>query len=286
LGHVGTLETLSAIPSHEEGRRVITGISEFTFGYAFLFEQTRRHWGTLVAAPLLPSLQQEADEGWDARLPTVGTPFFYQFKLSDYLWAGNSKYIRDGTYSRPYYRIALHRRDRNRQHRLLRRLTLRHPHTYYVAPEFTGIAKFNASFRLIPVERCRDYTDADQHFITYQPGDPAWIEHSEPLRHESSERGEGIESLYRTSEDQWRRIDLQYAQEWYSAMLEDVRSSRGGTTRGEELTDYLLEGELDFQDRNAVLMAAAELVATHCGATTMLVGIRPTEEEQEGRNGR
>lgn len=79
----------------------ITGISEFSFGFAFLFEQTNRNWANLTAAPILPSLQQEADTGWDARLPLNATDFYYQFKLSDYLWNGNAKYIQDGTYNSP-----------------------------------------------------------------------------------------------------------------------------------------------------------------------------------------
>jgi hypothetical protein len=44
------------------------GISEFTFGYAFLYEQTRKNWTNLKAAPVLPSLQKEKDAGWDAEL--------------------------------------------------------------------------------------------------------------------------------------------------------------------------------------------------------------------------
>jgi hypothetical protein len=84
------------------------GISEFTFGYAFLFEQTQANWGNLRAAPVLPSLQQEEQEGWDARLPLNGVDFYYQFKLSEYLWRGNATYIRNGMYNNPYYRIWLH----------------------------------------------------------------------------------------------------------------------------------------------------------------------------------
>ena len=57
------------------------GISEFTFGYAFLYEQTRKNWANLKAAPVLPSLQKEKDEGWDAHLPLQGVDFYYQFKL-------------------------------------------------------------------------------------------------------------------------------------------------------------------------------------------------------------
>ena len=78
------------------------GISEFAFGYAFLYEQTRNNWGNLQAAPVLPSLQKEKDEGWDAHLPLTGIDFFYQFKLSDHLSRGNASYIADGTYNAPY----------------------------------------------------------------------------------------------------------------------------------------------------------------------------------------
>jgi hypothetical protein len=34
----------------------VTGVSEFTFGFAFLFEQTTQNWANLRAAPILPSL--------------------------------------------------------------------------------------------------------------------------------------------------------------------------------------------------------------------------------------
>ena len=63
----------------------ITGLSEFMFGYGFLYEQTHAHWGELRAAPVLPNLQQEQSLGWDAHIPLHGTDFYYQFKLSDYL---------------------------------------------------------------------------------------------------------------------------------------------------------------------------------------------------------
>jgi hypothetical protein len=95
----------------EKGNRVaVVGISEFTFGFAFLFEQTQRNWPDIKAAPILPNLQQEAGLGYDANLPINGIDYYYQFKLSDYLSRGNATYIKDNTYAGPYYRIALHRR--------------------------------------------------------------------------------------------------------------------------------------------------------------------------------
>ena len=72
-----------------------TCISEFTFGYAFLYEQTRRHWKDLKAAPILPSLQKEADEGWDAQLPTSAADYYYQFKISEHLTRSNSLFHKE-----------------------------------------------------------------------------------------------------------------------------------------------------------------------------------------------
>src|SRR6184192_674522 len=98
----------------------VVGISEFTFGFAFLHEQTLQNWEGLTAAPILPSLQQETDVGWDARLPRHAVDFYCQFKLSDYLSNWNAKYILDNTYTTPYYRISFHRKNDNRQHQRLR----------------------------------------------------------------------------------------------------------------------------------------------------------------------
>ena len=122
------------------------GISEFTFGYAFLYEQTHANWQSIKAAPVLPSLQQEKDLGWDAHLPLKGTDFYYQFKLSDYLWRANASYIADKTYGGPYYRLSLHRKDNNRQHRRLKRHAQSNPNTFYVAPEFNSVETFNTAF--------------------------------------------------------------------------------------------------------------------------------------------
>src|SRR5690348_16831107 len=96
------------------------GISEFTYGYAFLYEQTRANWGNLRAAPILPSLREEQQQAWDAHLPVNGTDYYYQFKLTDYLSRSNATFIRDGPYNAPYYRLAFHRRHANRQHQRLR----------------------------------------------------------------------------------------------------------------------------------------------------------------------
>ena len=170
--------------------------------------------------PILPSLQQEADDAWDAHLPLVGTDFYYQFKLSDYLKHGNAKYVADGTYNGPYYRIALHRRDGNRQHRRLWQHAQDNPNTYYAAPEFNRVDDFNAAFlarqitqssRLIPVNQCSNINDGGQHYITYQQGCTAWTQHSEAERHSESFSGKQIEGLYRRSARNWKPINLDFS---------------------------------------------------------------------------
>src|SRR5260370_26877086 len=200
---------------------VSIGISEFTFGYAFLYEQTHANWEGLQAAPVLPSLQQEEEEGWDAHLPLTGVDYYYQFKLSEHLSRPHASFIQDGTYQGPYYRISLHRRNNNRQHQRLRQHVANNPHTYYVAPEFNTLEEFNTSFlarqitersRLIALADCDDIADGDQHYITFQTGEPAWVQHSEAKRHEKSRLGRELQHLYQEAANEWVPIDQRFAE--------------------------------------------------------------------------
>jgi hypothetical protein len=260
------------------------GISEFTFGYAFLFEQTQGNWDDLKAAPVLPSLQQEEEAGWDARLPLNGTDFYYQFKLSDYLSRGNATYIRDGTYGGPYYRIWLHRRNNNRQHRRLRQHCVANPNTFYVAPEFNSIEEFNTRFlarqvtancRMIPLTLCEDVADDDRHCITFQRSDPAWIFHSEPTRREKSYTGEDIGVLYRGSRNRWRKIDLDYV----GGLLERTREIAKEIIAEEEpgradLVRPLLDETVEGHGRRDLLLRTADILSATLGVTLVLVGSR------------
>jgi hypothetical protein len=266
---------------------VSLGISEFTFGYGFLFEQTHANWANLTAAPVLPSLQQEADLGWDAKLPLQGSAFFYQFKLAERLAHGNALYIKNGTYAGPYYRIALHRRDSNRQHRRLRQHALTHPDTYYVAPEMETLDDFNAAFlartiasksRLIPVAQCQDYADGNQHHITFKEGEPNWADHSETIRHKRSFFGREVEKLYRDSGKRWHAIDLGFAK----TMFEETREFAWEREREEEpigsetRTSPLLDSKLPNK-RDAFLHRTADILAAYLGVTLLLVGEAPTK---------
>jgi hypothetical protein len=212
---------------------VAISISEFTFGYAFLYEQTRRNWQNLTAAPVLPSLRREADEGWDAHLPVLGIDYYYQFKISDYLYYRNANYIRYGPYNGPYYRFALHKRNFNQQHRRLKAHARTHPYTYYVAPEINDIDVFNNAFlsgsltdrsRLIPLTDCRDLDvlDNEQHYITYPEGLLDWNEHSESIHHDRSYSGKELERLYRATSNEWKHIDLEFTMSLLEKTKKDI----------------------------------------------------------------
>jgi hypothetical protein len=260
---------------------VAVGISEFTFGYAFLFEQTQRDWANLRAAPVLPSLKQEEEEGWDARLPLVGTDYYYQFKLSDYLFRPHARYIKDGTYTEPYHRISLHRRENNKQHQRLKALASTNPNTFYVAPEFSGLDVFNQYFlsrqisertRLIPVNRCQAHEDGDQHYITFQTGNKNWKEHSKTVNHQESVLGKEIESEYAQSREAWKTVNQDFAEEIFVDKVATIRRS----LEHERYRDTSVANLLDIapNERTTVgyLRRSAELLSVFFGVVLIVVG--------------
>jgi hypothetical protein len=269
-------------PEFRKNTVAIVGISEFTFGFAFLYEQTHAHWGNLQAAPVLPNLQQEQQQGWDAHLPLNGIDFYYQFKLSDYLSRGNAKFIADGTYNGPYYRIALHRKNNNQQHQRLRDHAVANPHTYYVAPEFDTLEDFNTSFlahqittqsRIIALSDCDDVVDGDQHFITYQEGVQGHHFHSESKRREKSYFGREMEKLYGESRTEWRTINRNFAENLLEKTRASLLRSRG---REEPNVAQAALPLMDFDpgplDRNELLRRTADVLSAFVGVTLVIVG--------------
>ncbi|MCL4322922.1 MAG: hypothetical protein M1498_00505 [Candidatus Thermoplasmatota archaeon] len=185
------------------------GLSEFSFGYAFLHEQTLRKWGRVIGVPILPSLRGEAKLGWDVKLPTKGKAFYYQFKLSERFSRSNSKFIADGTYSSSYYKIALHKANNNQQHRRLWELAqvAGNEETYYVAPEVHSSEIFEDAFlnrkviensRLIPLRECENYDpdDKEQHYITFKYGEKDFIQHSSQKKRSGSILGKNLIHIY------------------------------------------------------------------------------------------
>lgn len=258
------------------------GISEFTFGYAFLYEQTQRNWGNLRAAPVLPSLRQEQHEGWDAYLPVYGVDYYYQFKLSDYLSRPYATFIKDGTYNSAYYRIALHRKDSNRQHQRLREHSQINPYTYYVAPEFNRIEDFHAAFlasqitsnsRIMPVADCDDIVDGDQHYLTFQEGQVEWNQHSKRKRHEHSFLGRNLEALYRQSSPHWRRIDGPFAQALFEKTSATVRRVlEREEPRSMRAALPLLDFDPQQMETQDVFLRTSQILSVMLGVTLIMVG--------------
>jgi hypothetical protein len=260
------------------------GISEFTFGYAFLYEQTHANWGNLQAAPILPSLQQEEEQGWDAHLPLHATDFYYQFKLTDYLSRSNASFIRDHTYAGPYYRLAFHRRNNNQQHKRLRDHSLTNPNTYYVAPEFNAADDFHAAFlaqqltnrsRLIPLPDCDDINDSDQHWITFQPNQVGWIQHSERKTHDRSYSGSEIQKVYRETHDHWKPVTKAYATELFEKTAHVVRKVRE-REEPEAMAPALplLDFNPNQMERRDVLIRTSQILSVVLGVTLVLVGTK------------
>jgi hypothetical protein len=266
---------------------VAIGISEFTFGFAFLYELTTANWGGLTAAPILPSLQQEQNEGWDAKLPLQGAPFYYQFKLAEYLSRSNATYIDDGTYAGPYFRISLHRRENNRQHRLLWALGQQNPETYYVAPEVLTRNQFNDAFlnrsmvpnsRMIRLADCEqlDETDGEAHVITFRQNEQGLIFHSDPKRAEGTYRGKDILTLFESTRQSWRTVDNTFVKDLLDQTIETVRRIEGIENERAIVTQrHLIDEPVTGLPRTLVLQRVADIAATVFGVTMVMVGSRP-----------
>ena len=269
---------------------VAIGISEFTFGYAFLHEQTVKNWDDLRAVPILPSLYEESKKGWDAKLPRRGNDYYFQFKLTDYLYRRNAAHIRSGVYDGPYYRIALYRRNANRQHQRLKALAEKFLNTYYVAPEVCNMEKFNSLFmnrevsdgsRLISLDQCRDIDDSGQHYITFQQGIQSWIEHSDKRFHEHSILGRDIAELYRKS--QLRSIDDEYIRGIFDKLKNAVLELEGREEIVYSATNSLQTEDLDpinklwnydpsDRPRLEVFNRISHILSTYFGTTMVIVG--------------
>jgi len=215
-------------------------------------------------------------------MPTNATDFYYQFKLTDYLSRSNASFIADGTYATPYYRLAFHRKDNNRQHQRLRDHAAANPHTYYVAPEFNSADDFHAAFlgqhltgqsRIIPVADCDDINDGDQHYITFQPNQVGWIQHSKKKRHERSFFGRDMGKVYHESHKDWKHVNKAYATGLFDKTAEVVRSVlRKEEPKAMAAALPLLDFNPNEAEQREVLIRTSQILAVVLGVTLILVG--------------
>lgn len=123
-------------------------ISEFSYGFALTHELVLS-LGSLVAAPVFPSLIEEgkAGGGYDVKLEAPGLPLFLQFKRSERLTRGTAREIKAGApLTLPYHRVALTARRDSDQHDMLIELDQAPNVVFYAAPMFHQKEEFDEAF--------------------------------------------------------------------------------------------------------------------------------------------
>jgi hypothetical protein len=257
------------------------GISEFTFEFSFLYEQTFMKWKKLVTYPLLPSLIEEKKKGWDALLQTKGAKYYYQFKRSELLSRSNARHISNGPYNSPYFRIKLHKADCNLQHRILWDWAQKpgNRNTYYVAPEISSQVELIKSFlnhtivnhsRLIPLKKCRNYgpNDGGQHYITYQKNAAGFIQFSNPYNGEGDIFGRELKHSFEKSRNDFVNIDQVYADK----SLEDAIDFVSELPKKYVFLEYLKSMRKVKQETIiSKLMQSANILWSALGIVTVLV---------------
>ncbi|MGM8871078.1 hypothetical protein ACS8E3_05240 [Psychrobacter sp. 2Y5] len=118
--------------------------SESSYAFSLVNEMAKKH--PFNVAPIFPSLYEEGRTGgYDTEVNIQGTPFFFQFKVSDYLSRSNATHYR--TFNDSYYQFHLHARKKSKQHDLLLHLENSGNPVFYVAPRFYKHNDLNMNFR-------------------------------------------------------------------------------------------------------------------------------------------
>ncbi|MGG6242859.1 hypothetical protein ACQ4N7_30050 [Nodosilinea sp. AN01ver1] len=151
-------------------------ISEFSFGYAFTDEISRKLDGTLVEAPFFPSLIEEGELGFDVGF-NFGIFLFIQFKLSDHMINRRAREAKAGIFTPPYYRFELRSRKYSKQHDSLLALESHGYLVYYVAPVFHDVDDLNNYYVnrqvaensvFVPPSQIGMINDFDEHHVSFQ----------------------------------------------------------------------------------------------------------------------
>jgi len=175
----------------------------------------------------------------------------------------------------------MHRRNDNQQHQKLRELCVNFPETYYVAPELDDVDLFNEAFvrseifdnsRLIPLNQCHDFLDGEQHYITYQSGNPNWTEHSKPTTHEWSYSGKNIGELFASQKGRMKSIDEQFAQDLFRRQTESTTKAIAFGRKYLPERDLKRLDEPQEKTKTGYLRAASDQAMTFFGATLVIVG--------------
>ena len=171
-------------------------ISEFSFGYCFTLEAVTRFG--IRQAPLFPTQNQEAVDGYDVKLDRPGgvRPVFFQYKRSEYLSRSNATNWENLGHS-PYYRFSLMARRYSRQHEILLGLEAKYPDVYYAAPRFHTYSDLDRFYRsgsvyrnsfIIKPSGIPLITDDGAHSISFSRTGSMFVMNSEPVKGENDYR--------------------------------------------------------------------------------------------------
>ena len=196
--------------------------------------------GAFIAGyvPGVPSPQDEADLGWDAKvsMPRFGQTFLLQYKMSRRTTAragANAKFW--DVYGADYHRFSLHRDAGGAftQHQLLFKAQAVGVQAIYCAPLILGRGELVRALQtrtvversaLIPVAMLGPVTSSEPHSVTYpldeRSGPPTL--HSEPQRGERVRLGD----LQSPQPDRQRRLDARSFDDFSEIVLESKRRRR------------------------------------------------------------
>lgn len=198
-----------------------TGITEFSFGYAFTENLIRQSQTGPSNAPHFPNLIQEATLGYDVRIDMPAVPLFFQYKVPDLITRRSAREIVNYRLPIrvPYFRMPLMRRDKSRQHQLLVSLENSRPGSvYYASPLMQSVVGFNRCYAACAVHNFSalfspseigPLPDNREHVVAYErESQLAWF-CSEPRKikmHSFAGAMDRTEALLRRSEGR-RLID-------------------------------------------------------------------------------
>jgi hypothetical protein len=118
--------------------------SESTYAFSLVNEMNIVY--SFNVAPIFPSLYEEGKTGgYDTEVSIQGTPFFFQFKLSNFLSRFNAKNYK--VFNSSYYQFHLHASKKSKQHELLLHLENSGNPVFYAAPIFHKSNDLNMHFK-------------------------------------------------------------------------------------------------------------------------------------------
>jgi len=203
--------------------------------------------------------------------------------MSDFLSRPNAKFIREGLYNHPYYRITLHKAENNRQHHLLKELSRTNPHVYYVAPEFNGEEDINEIFlsnkiversRIIPLIECEDIQDNEQHYITFHSGQLQGQLHSKEATFKESYSGKDLEVLYLKHKENWKRIDEKFASDLFDKTTGLVNKFVDERKITNKFARKFQNFDPASSSKKETLILTSQVLSSFFGVVLVLVGSR------------